>query len=597
MTSNMRPSGRKAVVATKSLDQLAEIMRPTASLYGENRSPRRKPSKNNSPLKSPSKSPNKKGKKNRRSLSPSVLSGDYSHSGDASSLDFRPTDDESSLTESDPHVSSSTMAHSNKSDKKRKNASKTHQLIESIVWFSFHIPRTVLEDLIAHELELWNKKHKESSRMSKRRLQVPVLGSDDENSISSASGVGDNVLFGTNFSEKLIRQTQSREDMFKLPKAIERQSALLFVDMSGFTKLSTMLDLESLSVVINKYFDMIVAEVIEFGGDILKFAGDAFFAEWRVMEDSEDDGAPTDNPLSDLNASLVSINEMMWDTDVPPLSHSVMMAARCSASIVRKFSDYHVKTADGEALLNVHAGIGVGELQGLHVGDFREGDEDGGVEARREFLLLGEPIDQISNAMNAANAGQVMASPKALMSLAFCCELNDEQRLSNKPVCIAARDHCYLRFDLGLEDHPASQNALQPYESLRMHCKALNHTALRRLNLQMALYVHPVIRADELALSAAIQSGKISQPTETLQSRHRAEAELRSVYTMFISPLISYRITGIASRDAQLYKLLQGIMHVTSRELDRYAGHLRQFIVDDKGTSLYLRNNFEVLYR
>jgi hypothetical protein len=34
--------------------------------------------------------------------------------------------------------------------------------------------------------------------------------------------------------------------------------------------------------------------------------------------------------------------------------------------------------------------------------------------------------------------------------------------------------------------------------------------------------------------------------------------------------------------DIELFKMLNDIMHVVSRELDRYSGHLRQYIVDDK---------------
>lgn len=180
-----------------------------------------------------------------------------------------------------------------------------------------------------------------------------------------------------------------------------------------------------------------------------------------------------------------------------------------------------------------------------------------------------------------------MASPEAMLSLAFCCDLTDVQQMATKPVCIASRDESYLKYESYVTID--TSNALQPYESLRMHCKALNHTALARLNLQMALYVHPVIRGDELALSAAIQAGKISQPTETLESRHRAEAELRSVFTMFITPILAPRITGIAEVDKVLFKKLSDIMHVTSRELDRYSGHLRQFIVDDKGKCLAIK--------
>jgi len=182
-----------------------------------------------------------------------------------------------------------------------------------------------------------------------------------------------------------------------------------------------------------------------------------------------------------------------------------------------------------------------------------------------------------------------MASPEAILALAFICDIPEAVRESTQPICIASRDNDFFNLESMKQhtsDDEAMPAALQPYQSLRMHCKALNHTALARLHTQMALYVHPVIRGDEIALSVAIQAGKISQPTETLESRHRAEAELRSVYTIFIKAVLSPRITGMRDIDQDLYKNLADIMHVTSRELDRYSGHLRQFIVDDKGVVL-----------
>lgn len=505
-----------------------------------------------------------------------------------------------------------------KKKKRESHSAKKDQIVESLVWFSFHIPRTVLEDMIAHELEVWKREHSSLLRASSRRSglskrtrnsgQAPSTTSshgvadyeDEDGSMSSLSdeggaGAGADQVYATGYSENLMMRERGKLDtMIKLPKAVERQAAILFVDMSGFTKLSTVLDVESLSKVINSYFDMIVSEVIFHGGDILKFAGDAFFAEWRVMkanDDDDDDGDEKKNPLSDLNASLASINEMVWDdSDIPPLSNCVMMASKCAASIVKKFSDYRVNTTTNrnnasESMLNVHCGVGVGKLVGLHVGDYKEGQEEDAIELRREFLLLGEPIDQVAKAADRAADGEVLASPEALLSLGLVCDLTNDQCCAEEPVLIASRNVSYLKYDVGMEDIPEN-TALQPYESLRMHCKSLNHAALQRLNLQMALYVHPVIREDELALSAAIQAGKISQPTETLESRHRAEAELRSVYTMFITPIINPRITGVKAVDEELYRTLGNIMHVTSRELDRYSGHLRQFIVDDKGVVL-----------
>lgn len=183
-----------------------------------------------------------------------------------------------------------------------------------------------------------------------------------------------------------------------------------------------------------------------------------------------------------------------------------------------------------------------------------------------------------------ATDGEVMASPQAILHLSACCDIPRDLRLSSGPICIAARGHSYLQLDK--RKNPPLPTALQPYESLRFHCRSLSPEALARLHLQMALYVHPVIRASELSMSMAIQSGKIDRPTEVLESRHREEAELRSVFTLFISPIVAPRITGLLEVDDELYKSLANIMNVTCRELDRYSGHLRQFIVDDKGVVL-----------
>jgi len=81
----------------------------------------------------------------------------------------------------------------------------------------------------------------------------------------------------------------------QMPYAERLTCALLFVDISGF-KLSTLLDVESLKFLnfkhflnlknfeiglsINGFFQM--DEITAYNGDILKFAGDALFAEWRI---------------------------------------------------------------------------------------------------------------------------------------------------------------------------------------------------------------------------------------------------------------------------------------------------------------------------
>lgn len=300
-------------------------------------------------------------------------------------------------------------------DKMEKLAIKTEQIVESLVWFSFHTPRTVLEDLIANELDVYRKRHikqiSDHGRKKEYQLGGHLYGGQhnhgqahgiyDDHSVTEVSEVPNEEYGEKDFRETMMR-AQDRSTgkiMLKLPKSVPRESALLFVDMSGFTKLSTMLDVESLSKVINSYFDMIVSEVILYGGDILKFAGDAFFAEWKISEDvsSEESMGCKGSALSQLNQSLASINDFNFHDDAEDkLSACVLSAARCAASIVAKFSDFKVLPGSSDTMLNVHCGVGVGPLVGLHVGDFKEGEEDA-VELRREFLLLGSAIDQVSD--------------------------------------------------------------------------------------------------------------------------------------------------------------------------------------------------------
>jgi class 3 adenylate cyclase len=95
----------------------------------------------------------------------------------------------------------------------------------------------------------------------------------------------------------------------------------------------------------------------------------------------------------------------------------------------------------------------------------------------------------------------------------------------------------------------------------------------------MSLYAHPVVVNDENETSSRFKN-------ESDYERHIAEAELRNVYTCFISPLIDYRLTGDDEKDTKLFNLLNDILNLARQHLDRACGHLRQFIVDDKGVVL-----------
>ena len=170
-------------------------------------------------------------------------------------------------------------------------------------------------------------------------------------------------------------------------------------------------------------------------------------------------------------------------------------------------------------------------------------------------------VIQVSRAAHVASDGQVMASPEAIAALASCCKIATHMQCCDGPVCIATRGTSFVPLREGNSDTniPGVKEARIPiYENLRKHCSHMQLSSISKLHTQMALYVHPVVRSDgavELRNRANVDA----------QSRHRAEAELRSVYTMFIKALVSPVTTGRQHIDDRLFETLRSIMHVTSR--------------------------------
>jgi class 3 adenylate cyclase len=188
--------------------------------------------------------------------------------------------------------------------------------------------------------------------------------------------------------------------------------ALLFVDISGFTKLSTILEPENLSKVINSYFQLIVDKVFQFGGDIQKFAGDALFAEWRASSKQS-------------------------------LQQCVESATICAITMIRDCADFPVMAFGGLdatpknqgfpiSTLNVHSGLSVGRMGGIHVGDS---------EHRREYVYFGDPISQATKACDMCKTGELRGSPMVCDFLNAAGLLGPNLSLDvNEPMLLAQRE-------------------------------------------------------------------------------------------------------------------------------------------------------------
>ena len=174
------------------------------------------------------------------------------------------------------------------------------------------------------------------------------------------------------------------------PVAEEIQAALLFADISGFTLLTERLaekgptGVEALARILNKYFGQLIDIIHDYGGDVVKFAGDAVIAVWPIVADIAPEGE------TGAANSVSRADQWQW----------TMRAAECALKIKERLTNYKAEDAN----LYLKLAISTGRISTAHIG---------GVFNRWEFLLTGSPLVELGIANNLAKAGDVLITPSA----------------------------------------------------------------------------------------------------------------------------------------------------------------------------------------
>lgn len=175
-------------------------------------------------------------------------------------------------------------------------------------------------------------------------------------------------------------------------------AAVCFVDISGFTKLSEKLILihgdsasEKLTKYISDYFEKLVSVVYAHGGDIIKFAGDAMLVMWRSPRKKT-------KGITEKNIKLLGTTSV-------PVHTLVLRAASCALAIMKSLNNF--SPAKGYTL-NLHIGIGAGEISELIVG---------GIDNAWEFFIAGTPIQEMGDALEGAQTGALTLSSLLLRLL------------------------------------------------------------------------------------------------------------------------------------------------------------------------------------
>src|ERR1044072_6657404 len=132
------------------------------------------------------------------------------------------------------------------------------------------------------------------------------------------------------------------------PVAEEIQAAILFADISGFTLLTERMaengpsGVETLARILNEYFGQLIDIIHDYGGDVVKFAGDAVIAVWPILPDLG------------TAASICRADQWQWP----------MSAAECALQLRQWITNDHVEVA----YLYLKLAVGMGRISTVHVG-------------------------------------------------------------------------------------------------------------------------------------------------------------------------------------------------------------------------------------
>lgn len=194
-----------------------------------------------------------------------------------------------------------------------------------------------------------------------------------------------------------------------------------------------------------------------------------------------------------------------------------------------------------------------------------------------EYLILGESIQQIADAMDLAKLGEVVASPQAMEALADSVNFTEDLARSNGFGILSFKENKYFQHGSPIHVPLASRKTISE------QCGDFSAQELDDLQRRMSRYVHSVVYADEFSRDEALNSGRASIARTPNVKSGQTQSELRDVFTVFIQPRIDRDLNGENAGDADTLQLLNSILFIANSEITHHKAHLRQFIVDDKG--------------
>ncbi len=313
--------------------------------------------------------------------------------------------------------------------------------------FSKHTPRILRQQLL-NELVVQYLTHRHKASGIDEEVDQDSLNKENV----SSNDVIRQRSFDDTQSQKALSSVDTNTDLLSevgcRPSIQRFHGALLFVDISGFTPLSLKLDIEALKNQINAYFTKILDIVEKWGGDVVKFAGDALYIIWptdihavtqRQMNDRQKEGQPATSVRSVAVGTSLTGNSRFAAAARQALEKAVAcgleISVACGKYEVRLDGSSSLDThqssgmlgrflpnfslssflspaakilpshsdSDSVVYLDVHAGVSIGLMAGVDIGH----------NDRWEYFLVGEPVSRVAECEGEAEKGDVVICKKA----------------------------------------------------------------------------------------------------------------------------------------------------------------------------------------
>ncbi len=126
-------------------------------------------------------------------------------------------------------------------------------------------------------------------------------------------------MFGQYMSETVISHLLEHPEKLKLGGE-RRPVTLFFSDLAGFTTISERLEPETVVALLNDYLSRMTEIILDEGGTVDKFEGDAIMAFWGAPLDQQDQALRACRAALRQQAALAELNRHFIASDLPPLA-------------------------------------------------------------------------------------------------------------------------------------------------------------------------------------------------------------------------------------------------------------------------------------